>query len=66
MKVKLHPSLDKAGLGFIDPDGQKIRSKKSGKGEEIEVKDTPFVREKLATGELILPSEDKPSEKEKK
>lgn len=57
MKVKLHSSLDKAGLGFIDPEGQKIRAKNPGKGEAIEVKATAFVQEKIATGELIVVDE---------
>lgn len=53
MKVKLHSSLDKAGLGFIDPEGQKIRAKNPGKGEIIDVENTTFVQEKIGTGELI-------------
>lgn len=65
MKVRLHESLDKAGLGFIDPAGQKIKAKKPGKGETIEVNETDFVRERLRSGELILAEEKQPEQKEK-
>lgn len=61
MKVKLHPNLDKQGLKFVDPEGQRIGAKVSGKGEVINVKDSEFVREKIRSGELILVEDDKAS-----
>lgn len=70
MKVKLNEKLDKPGHGFVDPEnGQRIRPKlpKEGepfeRGQTLEVKDTAFVREKLRTGELLLPSQAKEAEK---
>lgn len=71
MKVKLNEKLDYLGGGFVDPEGQRIRGKRPAegkpyeKGQLIEVKDTPFVREKLSTRELLLPSDAQPSEKKK-
>lgn len=53
MKVKLHPNLVKAGMGFIDPAGQRINARKAEKDGTISVKDTEFVREKINSGELI-------------
>lgn len=59
MKVKLNPALDKAGMGFVDPEGQRIRTKNPGKGDTLEVKDTEFVRERIGAGELIVIAEPK-------
>lgn len=74
MKVKLHPNLDKQGLKFVDPEGQRIGAKAPGKAEVLQVTDTEFVREKIRSGELILVEADAAtataartySEKEKK
>lgn len=63
MKVKLHPSIDLPGQGFLDPAGQKIRAghpkpgEKFQKGKVFEVEQTDFVIERIKTGELIVVEE---------
>lgn len=67
VKVKLNKQLDSAKKGFVDiTNGQKIRPKEFGKSEVFEVKDSPFVRSKIANLELILVEEIKEESKEKK
>lgn len=57
--VILAMTLDKNRKGFLDmTNGQKIAPEEFGKNEKFKVKDTPFVREKIKNGELILVSEE--------
>jgi len=53
LKVKVRDDIVNRGSGFFDITGkQRIFAKKSD--DIIEVQETPFVREKIATGELIV------------
>lgn len=53
IKVKVREDIVKRGGRFFDIAGkQKIVSKKAG--DVIEVVETPFIRSKIATGELIV------------
>lgn len=61
MKVKLHPNLVKAGMGFVDPAGQRINASKAAKDGTLSVEDTEFVRQKIHSGELTLVEDDKAS-----
>ncbi|GAB4220032.1 MAG: hypothetical protein Kow00102_05760 [Spirochaetota bacterium] len=55
IKVKVRDDIVTRGGGFYDIAGkQKIMPQKAT--EVIEVKETPFVRSKIATGELIVVS----------
>jgi len=53
LKVKVRDDIVNRGSGFFDITGkQRIFAKKSD--DIIEVQETPFVRKKIATGELIV------------
>jgi len=55
--VKIRDDIFKKGHGFYDIAGrQKILPNKNN---EVEVKETPFVRQKIASGELIVVSRKK-------
>ena len=57
--VKLNPQLEAKGRGFVDPNNGRTISKGKYKNGGIELDETPFVKDLIHNGDLVLAKPEK-------